>query len=337
MVSVGSAGGVRAAVLGGSIGGLCAALCLRAAGCEVDVFERSPGQLESRGAGIGMQQSMVDLLTALEIDPGTVGTESHRLRYHRPDGGLDWDQPASGRYTAWNTLYRALLAKFGTERYHLGETIVDLESKEDLAVVGFAGGRRVEADLVVCADGVNSAARGLLVPDAVPRYAGYVAWRALIPERDLPTDLWSVFDDAISYCVLPEARSHVIIYPVPGADGETGRGARRINLVWYWNVPEDELVDLFTDRDGVHRPHSVPAGMVGDRQVARMRADATSLMAPRVAELVCAAREPFLQTIVEVGVPRMVFGRTCLVGDAAFAVRPHAGAATSKAAEDSLA
>ena len=32
--------------------------------------------------------------------------------------------------------------------------------------------------------------------------------------------------------------------------------------------------------------------------------------------------------------PRMVSGRACLVGDAAFAVRPHAAAGTAKAAED---
>jgi 2,6-dihydroxypyridine 3-monooxygenase len=43
---------------------------------------------------------------------------------------------------------------------------------------------------------------------------------------------------------------------------------------------------------------------------------------------------PFLQVIVDVEVPRMAFGRACLVGDAAFAVRPHAAAATAKGADD---
>jgi 2,6-dihydroxypyridine 3-monooxygenase len=36
-------------------------------------------------------------------------------------------------------------------------------------------------------------------------------------------------------------------------------------------------------------------------------------------------------------VPRMAFGRTCLIGDAAFAVRPHAAAGTAKAAADGWA
>ncbi len=337
MIEPAASGSPRVAVVGGSIGGLGTALALRGAGCEVDVYERSAGQLESRGAGIGMQQSMVDLLSTLGIDPGAVGTQSHRLCYYARDGSVEWEQPAFGRYTAWNTLYRTLLAAFGTDRYHLGETMTGLDGTGGRAVVDFAGGRRVTADLAVCADGVHSTGRAILAPGTVPRYAGYVGWRGLIPENDLPPQLWSVFDDTISYCVLRSARSHIIIYPVPGADGEIAPGTRRINFVWYWNVPEGpELVDLFTDSDGVHRPGTVPAGHVAQRHLNRMRADAQSLMAPQVADLVCAAREPFLQTIVEAGTPRMAFGRACLVGDAAFVVRPHAGAATAKSAADAL-
>ena len=44
--------------------------------------------------------------------------------------------------------------------------------------------------------------------------------------------------------------------------------------------------------------------------------------------------EPFVQLIVDVAVPRMVFGRVCILGDAAFALRPHAAVGTAKAAED---
>ena len=44
--------------------------------------------------------------------------------------------------------------------------------------------------------------------------------------------------------------------------------------------------------------------------------------------------EPFVQVIVDLEVPRMAFGRTCLIGDAAFALRPHIGAGTARAADD---
>src|SRR3984893_5189852 len=44
--------------------------------------------------------------------------------------------------------------------------------------------------------------------------------------------------------------------------------------------------------------------------------------------------QPFLQTIVHVAPTRTVFGRVCLLGDAAFVVRPHTAGATAKAARD---
>ncbi len=42
----------RVVVVGGSVGGLTAALVLRDAGCDVTVFERSSAALQARGAGI---------------------------------------------------------------------------------------------------------------------------------------------------------------------------------------------------------------------------------------------------------------------------------------------
>jgi 2,6-dihydroxypyridine 3-monooxygenase len=47
--------------------------------------------------------------------------------------------------------------------------------------------------------------------------------------------------------------------------------------------------------------------------------------------------EPFVRVVYDIAVPRMAFGRACLLGDAAFAVRPHAAAGTAKAAADGWA
>ena len=58
---------------------------------------------------------------------------------------------------------------------------------------------------------------------------------------------------------------------------------------------------------------------------------------PKLAELVDATPDPFVQTIVDVVVPRTVFGRVCLLGDAAFVVRPHTAGAAAKAARDATA
>ncbi|MCA1843747.1 MAG: pyridine nucleotide-disulfide oxidoreductase, partial [Actinobacteria bacterium] len=74
-------------------------------------------------------------------------------------------------------------------------------------------------------------------------------------------------------------------------------------------------------------------GMVQPRHVDELWATAKRLPAP-LAEVVTHTAEPFVQLIVDVAVPRMVVGRACILGDAAFALRPHAAVGTAKAAED---
>jgi len=68
-----------------------------------------------------------------------------------------------------------------------------------------------------------------------------------------------------------------------------------------------------------------------------MRQAAGELFARPIAEVVTGVAEPFVQAVYDIAVPRMAFGRVCLLGDAAFAVRPHAAAGTAKAAADGWA
>ena len=44
--------GIRAVVIGGSIGRLSSALALHCINCDVNVFEKSPGEMKGRGAGL---------------------------------------------------------------------------------------------------------------------------------------------------------------------------------------------------------------------------------------------------------------------------------------------
>jgi len=57
----------RALVIGGSLGGLFAGLLLRQAGWDVMVFERSSGDLSSRGAGIGTRVEQFEVMRRLGI------------------------------------------------------------------------------------------------------------------------------------------------------------------------------------------------------------------------------------------------------------------------------
>jgi len=92
------------------------------------------------------------------------------------------------------------------------------------------------------------------------------------------------------------------------------------------------LDELMTGRDGVLRPVSLPPGAATERALSALRQAAVRRLAPPLAEVVTHMAEPFIQVIYDIEVSRMPFGRICLIGDAAFAVRPHAAAGTAKAA-----
>jgi 2,6-dihydroxypyridine 3-monooxygenase len=326
----------RVGVVGGSLGGLTAALLCRDLGCEVDVFERSAAPLESRGAGIVVLDETLRYLrerTSLTDDDVSIRTSV--LRYIAPDGSVLFEAPKTYRYSGWHTIYRALLDRFPAERYHLATEVVDVRPGTDRAGITFADGSRRELDLVVCADGIGSSSRARLLPNVRPVPAGYVAWRGTVPEARLAPDVREAFADALVYQAIPH--SHILVYPIPAPDGSTEPGRRLLNLVWYRNYTGEAFDRLMTDRHGTSRAITVPPGEVAHDHVREMHASAGTDLAPQLAAVVHATQDPFVQAIFDIEVPRMAFGRVCLLGDAAFALRPHIAAGTAKAADDAWA
>ena len=324
----------RVAIMGGSLGGLTAALFLREIGCEVQVYERSRSALEARGAGIAvLEQTLRYPVEHLGVGPEAFCSTTDWIRFLAPDGSVRHEQRHRYRFTSWNALYRTLLGALPRDRYLLGREVAAFSMEGEEVALRFSDGAEARADLLVCADGINSTARQQLLPEVKPRYAGYVAWRGTVPEAELTRGTYEVLHDALTYQLLPN--SHILVYPIPGLDGSVQPGRRLVNVVWYRNVrEEDELPALLTDRSGVRHEVSLPPGTVPERLVDELRSFALAHLAPSIAEAVTAVPEPFVQAVFDIEVPRMVVGRCCLIGDAAFAVRPHAAAGTAKAAED---
>jgi 2,6-dihydroxypyridine 3-monooxygenase len=327
----------RVVVLGGSIGGLTAALVLRDAGCDVRVYERSSAALQARGAGIAALDATLRYLTERGgRRRADVCSATNWIRFLRPDGGTLHEQRHRYLFSSWNTIYRSLLEEFDPDRYLLGREVTAFGPAGDQVRVTLADGTSTDADLLVCADGVSSLARARLLPEVSPSYSGYVAWRGTLPEQALAAATRGLLGDAITYQVIKD--SHVLVYPIPGPGGALTAGDRLVNFVWYVNVAEGgDLDQLMTGRDGLRRAVSLPPGAASQRAVTAMRQAAMTEFARPIAEVVTGVAEPFVQVVYDIAVPRMVFGRTCLIGDAAFAVRPHAAAGTAKAAADGWA
>lgn len=325
---------LRVAVVGGSMGGLTSALLLRNLGHDVNVFERSPVDLTGFGAGIVAHEVSLRYFvgrTTMSLDDMTVRVGTYRLLDGA--GRLLFEEAVAYRFASWGSLYRALLAAFGRDRYHQGVALVGFSQDESGVDLRFASGENDRYDLLVLADGVQSTGRRALFPGVEPVYGGYVAWRGTVAERELPARILERIDGTLTYALIPN--SHILVYPIPGADGRVDRGHRLWNFVWYRNVEKGAPLDeLMTDRDGFPHPISLRPGRVQNRYVRELKALARTSLPEETAAVVAATEDPFIQVVMDVASPRMAIGRVCILGDAAFAVRPHAAAGTAKAAEN---
>ncbi len=323
---------MRALVIGGSLGGLLAAQLLRSTGWNSVVFERNEEELASRGVGLGTHPQLIAILKRAGIDfDESMGITPPRGVCLDGNGKIIIEQPMARTLSGWSRLYHALLNALPAATYRFGKRLTRVEQDADSVTAIFADGSSERGDLLVGADGVRSTVRAQFLPDVQPVYAGYVAWRAVLDEADVPPELWREMVELYAFC-LPEGEQ-LISYAVPGRDNDTAVGRRAYNIIWYRPTDRATLIDICTDANGRHHAAGIPPPLIRPDVIVRVKAEAKALIAPQIAEIF-ARTTPFFQPIYDLVSPRMVFGRVALAGDAAFVARPHAGAGTTKAALD---
>ena len=326
----------RVLVAGGSIGGLTTAVLLRDLGCEVDVYERAGSALEDRGAGIVVLPVTEKYFTTKEAHNQRVSLDLTFWKYVDREGKAISADPDHFRFSGWGTIYRALLEEFGHDRYHFDHEMVSFDQLHDSVTLHLANGSSVEGDLLVCADGLSSTGRTILLPEVNPAYAGYVAWRGTTPESGLSEKTQADLADSMIYQILDHG--HILVYAIPDRHGRTTSPNRVINFVWYRNYPMGgPFEDLMTGRDGQQRLGTMPPGMIRPELLAEMRTTVSQVLAPALLEVVMGCDEPLIQAVYDLESPRMAFGRVCLIGDAASGLRPHVAAGQAKACADAWA
>ena len=117
-------------------------------------------------------------------------------------------------------------------------------------------GREQQAyDLLVCAEGISSSSRRMLLPRVGPVYSGYVGWRGTVDPATLSSATRRSLDDLIVYAVPPY--NQVLCYPIPGAVEDRGVNRSGFNWVWYRERREGAAAHSGHDRPRWYRARAV--------------------------------------------------------------------------------
>jgi 3-hydroxybenzoate 6-monooxygenase len=214
---------VPIAIIGGGIGGLTAALALARAGFTAHIVERSP-EFGEIGAGIQLAPNALRVLDGLGVLPELLAqaVRLRRIVLRHADTGeqltaIDLGEPFERRYGyAYTVMHRGDLLAVLSDACR-AEDRITLETSRDVtslrddggtARIGFADGGGYTCGAVVGADGLWSAARGLVSVDS-PVCQKFVAYRGALPVTTGPAD--QATDDEIIWI---GPGKHLVQYPI---------------------------------------------------------------------------------------------------------------------------
>ncbi|WP_144763212.1 FAD-dependent monooxygenase [Curtobacterium sp. 9128] len=299
----------HAVISGASIAGLSAAWWLRRIGWEVTVIERAPA-FRDGGQNVdvrGVARQVLDRMGLVDAIKAVNTTETGAVLVDR-DGRVTAELPSDGTdgATAELEVLRGDFARVLLDDlpdgvlFRYGQTIDDVH-EGDRVTVTTSTGDRLDADLLVIAEGVRSRTRDRVFagPDEVDaRDLGVTMVFGTIPRTPSDDDRWR----------------------------------------WY-NAVGGRQVHLRPDPHGTTRAILAYAG--DDGLVGRSRAEALAALrgryagagweAPRILDGFDTSEDVYLDELTQIRMPRWRRGRVCVIGDAAWCVTPMGGGGASLA------
>ena len=321
-------------IVGGSIGGLAAALLLRRRGADVQVIEKSSEAFKSRGSGISVQPPLVRYLQQyglVEIDQ--LAVPMHALGHIDDRGRIVAKTRSRVVATSWGHLYRQLMAHLPETAASFGRRVISFDADANGVTVHLDDGEELRCDVLLGADGYQSTVRRQLLPQIAPVFAGYIAWRGILRADEISEAHHGLFEGMFSL-FRPTDHGYFLGFFVPGADGSLAVGERRLTWAWLRNTTRAEHRQLTLDRFGRQLEVSMYEGGLLPSARQGLLDEAERRLPEVLVDLVRRTREPYFQGIVDAFAPRTVFGRALLLGDAACIVRPQTGSGALKAFHD---
>jgi len=247
--------GAPAIVVGGGIGGLSAAIALRRAGVQAEVYERRP-ELREAGAGISLwpnatrqlrRWGLLDdvlrrgfrFVTGEMRDPrGAVLTRMHlpaadapSVLIHRGD------------------LHAVLADALPPWAVRTGAGLVSFREVAGGVEADFGRAGRAQGPFLVGADGLRSAVRRGLLGDGEPLYRGYRVWRGVAAAGAVE---WASLTETLGrgqrFGIVPVGGGRVAWWatanePEDADDAVEGRKARLLRLFGDWHRPVPQLIE----------------------------------------------------------------------------------------------
>jgi 2-polyprenyl-6-methoxyphenol hydroxylase-like FAD-dependent oxidoreductase len=214
-------------VAGAGIGGLSTAVALALKGFKVCIYERAP-EIREVGAGLQMGPNGFRAFEQLHV------AEAMRRITFKPDAIVLMDSP-SGTEICRQELGDSFLQRFGYPyqvgfradvqsvllqaartypdliEIHLGDGVGSFVQDDDGVLVELDSGKRAPGFALIGADGLWSQTRTAIVGDAQPRVSGHIAYRAVLPVSEVPSD---ILTDDVQVWVGP--KHHLVCYKLRG-------------------------------------------------------------------------------------------------------------------------
>ncbi|KAH6692560.1 hypothetical protein F5X68DRAFT_220692 [Plectosphaerella plurivora] len=332
----------RIIIVGGGIAGLATAIALRASNRHITVLEKSR-MLRETGALISLQPNASKIVSSWGLDPFLAPygpMEDKAFRMFDQNGflvreiALDTKRFGAGRMLYHRQDLHTALRDAATSTDLPGRPAVIRASSAvaacdpEAGTVTLDGGKVLEADVIVGADGIHSVVRNAVVgsDEHAPIPTGISAYRILIPTETLadlalPSDVVDLKDPVTTMIVGHDRR--VIMGP-----GRDGKVFGVVALVPDQHMQEDAAAKTDT-KDG--------SSWVAEGSVEAL-VDAYAGFPSWLHALFRRAPDVALWQLRDVDpLPRWVRGRAVLVGDAAHAMLPTQGQGASQSFEDAEA
>ncbi|WP_283848142.1 FAD-dependent monooxygenase [Bradyrhizobium sp. NAS80.1] len=317
----------RIAIAGAGVGGLTAALSLHAAGFDNVVLLEAAREIRDVGVGINLPPHAVRELSelGLEEELARSGLPTKELAYYDPAGQLIWAEPrgrdAGYRWPQYSIhrgqlqriLVEAVRKRLGPSAIKTGQRVFRVDQEDagqvHVGAIDQSSGQSVShfADVLVAADGIRSVIRDGLSGGVTPIASnGWVMYRGITRAESFLTGATMI--------ILGDERQRTVVYPIaPGLLNwllVRPRGDAAAAELGNWNVSvSPEVVASYVDQYrfdwlDIHR-------------------------------LVGAASEAYEYPMADIDpLPRWVFGRCALLGDAAHAMYPFGSNGASQAILD---